>query len=42
MKNVKLSTIKSITNFLGLDFAGNEVVSLDELKKQRAKQVDMI
>ena len=37
-EDVKLSTIESITNFLGLDFAGNEVVSLDELKKQRAKQ----
>ena len=37
-EDVKLSTIESITNFLGLDFAGNEVVSLDDLKKQRAKQ----
>ena len=37
-EDVKLSTIESITNFLGLDFAGNEVVSLDELKKHRAKQ----
>jgi len=37
-KDVKLSTIESITNFLGLDFAGNEIVPLDELKKQRAKE----
>jgi len=37
-EDVKLSTIESITNFLGLDFAGNEIVSLDELKKQRAKE----
>jgi len=36
--DVKLSTIESITNLLGLDFAGNEIVPLDELKKQRAKQ----
>jgi len=37
-EDVKLSTIESITNFLGLDFAGNEIVPLEELKKQRAKQ----
>ena len=37
-EDVKLSTIESITNFLGLDFAGNEIVTLDELKKQRAKE----
>ena len=37
-EDVKLSTIESITNLLGLDFAGNEIVALDELKKQRAKQ----
>ena len=37
-EDVKLSTIESITNLLGLDFAGNEIVPLDELKKQRAKQ----
>ena len=37
-EDVKFSTIESITNFLGLDFAGNEVISIDELKKQRAKQ----
>jgi len=37
-EDVKLSTIEHVTNFLGLDFAGNEKVSLDELKKQRAHQ----
>lgn len=37
-EDVKLSTIESITNLLGLDFAGNEIVQLEELKKQRAKQ----
>ena len=36
-EDVKLSTIESITNFLGLDFAGNEIMPLEELKKQRAK-----
>jgi len=37
-EDVKLSTIESITNLLGLDFAGNEIVPLEELKKQRARQ----
>ena len=36
--DVKLSTIEKITNLLGLDFAGNEVISLQELKKKRAKE----
>jgi transcriptional regulator with XRE-family HTH domain len=36
-EDVKLSTIEKITNFLGLDFAGNEIVALEELKKRRAK-----
>lgn len=36
--DVKLSTIEKITNLLGLDFAGNETVSLKELKKRRAKE----
>ena len=36
--DVKLSTIENITNLLGLDFAGNEVISLNQLKKQRAKE----
>ena len=37
-EDVKLSTIERITNLLGLDFAGNEVVSLKELERQRAKE----
>ena len=37
-EDVKLSTIERITNLLGLDFAGNEVISLKELRKQRAKE----
>ncbi|NOQ31552.1 MAG: helix-turn-helix domain-containing protein [Helicobacteraceae bacterium] len=35
-EDVKLSTIESVTNLLGLDFAGNEQVTLSVLKKQRA------
>lgn len=37
-EDVKLSTVESITNVLGLDFAGNEVISLSELEKNRAYQ----
>jgi transcriptional regulator with XRE-family HTH domain len=37
-EDVMLSTIEHVTNFLGLDFAGNEQVSLSILKKQRAHQ----
>lgn len=37
-EDVKLSTIEQVTNFLGLDFAGNEQVSLTILKKQRAHE----
>ena len=37
-EDVKLSTIESVTNVLGLDFAGNEQITLDVLKKQRAKE----
>jgi len=37
-EDVKLSTIESVTNFLGLDFAGNEQMSLQKLKKQRAHE----
>jgi len=36
--DVKLSTIENVTNFLGLDFAGNEQVSLSRLKKHRAHE----
>ena len=37
-EDVKLSTVESITNVLGLDFAGNEVVPLTQLQKNRAHQ----
>jgi transcriptional regulator with XRE-family HTH domain len=36
--DVKLSTIERLTNLLGLDFAGNEVIPLNQLQKQRAKE----
>ena len=37
-EDVKLSTIERLANLLGLDFAGNEVISLKQLEKQRAKE----
>lgn len=37
-EDVKLSTIEQVTNFLGLDFAGNEQVPLSVLKQQRARE----
>jgi len=37
-EDVKLSTIEYVTNFLGLDFAGNEQIPLSVLKKQRAHE----
>lgn len=37
-EDVKLSTIEHVTNFLGLDFAGNEQVPLSVLKQQRAHE----
>ncbi|MDY0122679.1 helix-turn-helix domain-containing protein [Sulfurimonas sp.] len=36
--DVKLSTVEKITNILGLDFAGNEIISLNKLKAKRAKE----
>ncbi len=36
--DVKLSTIEKVTNLLGLDFAGNETISLNKLQKQRANE----
>ena len=36
--DVKLSTVEKITATLGLDFAGNELISLEVLQAQRAKQ----
>ncbi len=37
-KDVKLSTAEKITEMLGLDFAGNEVVEIKVLKERRAKE----
>jgi transcriptional regulator with XRE-family HTH domain len=37
-EDVKLSTIEQVTNFFGLDFAGNEQVPLSVLKQQRAHE----
>jgi transcriptional regulator with XRE-family HTH domain len=37
-EDVKLSTIESVINLLGLDFAGNEVVSLEELKNKEQER----
>lgn len=37
-KDVKLSTVEKITILIGLDFAGNETISLEELKQNRAKE----
>jgi len=36
--DVKLSTVEKITNLLGLDFAGNEIVNLDALRENRAQK----
>jgi predicted transcriptional regulator len=36
--DVKLSTVEKVTNVLGLDFAGNEIVDIKTLKEIRAKQ----
>jgi len=36
--DVKLSTVEKITNILGLDFAGNEIISKEKLLEKRAKQ----
>jgi transcriptional regulator with XRE-family HTH domain len=37
-EDVKISTMESITHLLGLDFAGNETLSINELKQNRAKE----
>ena len=37
-EDVNLSTVGAVTNVIGLDFAGNEQISLEELQKRRAKQ----
>ena len=36
--DVKLSTLEKISNVLGIDFAGNEIVDIQTLKENRAKQ----
>jgi transcriptional regulator with XRE-family HTH domain len=36
--DVKLSTVEKITNLLGLDFAGNEIIDIETLKSNRANQ----
>ena len=36
--DVKLSTVERITQVLGLDFAGNEVMSIRALKEKRAEE----
>ena len=36
--DVKLSTVEKVTNVLGLDFAGNEIVDIKTLREIRAKQ----
>jgi len=37
-EDVKLSTLEKITNILGLDFAGNEVIDIRTLRDNRAKE----
>lgn len=36
--DVKLSTVERITQVLGLDFAGNEVINIKALKEKRAEE----
>jgi len=37
-EDVKLSTLEKITNILGLDFAGNEVIDIKTLRDTRARE----
>ena len=37
-EDVKLSTLEKITELLGLDFAGNELIDIETIKAKRAKQ----
>jgi len=37
-EDVKLSTLEKIITVLGLDFAGNEIVDIETLRKNRAKE----
>jgi transcriptional regulator with XRE-family HTH domain len=36
--DVKLSTIEKVTQVLGLDFAGNEIINIKDLKEKRAEE----
>jgi len=36
--DVKLSTVEKVTNVLGLDFAGNEIIDINTLRKNRARE----
>jgi len=36
-EDVKLSTLEKITEIMGLDFAGNEIIDINTLKEKRAK-----
>jgi len=40
-EDVKLSTVEKITIILGLDFAGNEIVNIETLREDRAKEKAM-
>ena len=37
-EDVKLSTLEKITEVLGLDFAGEELINIDTLREKRAKE----
>lgn len=37
-QDVKLSTLEKVTQVLGLDFAGNELISIKTLKENRAEE----
>jgi len=37
-EDVKLSTVEKVTNVLGLDFAGNEILDIKTLRDKRAKE----
>lgn len=36
-EDVKLSTVEKLTNVLGLDFAGNELIDINTLREKRAE-----
>lgn len=37
-QDIKFSTIEKITGLLGIDFAGNEIIDIDTLRHNRARQ----